>query len=353
MKPLTSRERYQRMYEHRDADRIPITDSPWGATIERWQREGMQGDFVTFFGLDRGAGIGVDNSPRFEAKTIEENAEFRIFTTHWGATLREFRHAAGVPEFLDFRVKDPDTWREAKKRMTVSRDRVNWDHLKSNYPRWREEGAWIEGGLWFGFDVTHSWFVGTERILMAFVENPEWLVEMWNHQLDVGLALFDMIWSEGYTFDCFSWPDDMGYKGNQFFSLSMYRDLLKPVHQRAIDWAHAKGAKVRLHSCGDIRPLIPELVSMGLDCLNPIEVKAGMDPLKIKREFGGKLVLHGGVNAVLWDKPDAIRAEMERVIPTLKQNGGYVFSSDHSVPSSVSLKDFRDIVELAKTLGAY
>jgi uroporphyrinogen decarboxylase len=92
---------------------------------------------------------------------------------------------------------------------------------------------------------------------------------------------------------------------------------------------------------------------MGLDALNPLEVKAGMDPFALKREFGKDLVLHGGINAVLWDQPEPVRAEMERLVPVLKESGGYIFSSDHSVPSSVSLNDFRGIVELAKRLGSY
>ena len=92
---------------------------------------------------------------------------------------------------------------------------------------------------------------------------------------------------------------------------------------------------------------------MGLDALNPLEVKAGMDPLAIKRQYGDRLTLHGGINAVLWDQPDEILAEMEKVVPILKDNGGYIFSSDHSVPSSVSLEDFRRIVQKAKQLGKY
>ena len=64
-------------------------------------------------------------------------------------------------------------------------------------------------------------------------------------------------------------------------------------------------------------------------------------------------MLHGGISAVLWDHPDLIRAEMERVLPVVKENGGCIFSSDHSVPSSVGLEDFRGIVELAKRLGSY
>jgi len=355
MTEMTSHERFKRMYDHREADRAPIIDAPWGATIERWRREGMPEnvDFVDFFALDHVSHIGVDISPRYEAKVIEETDAYTISTTSYGVTLKTWKHAASTPEFLDFTIKDRDSWAKAKARMTPSRDRVNWDHLKANYPKWRERGDWILGGLWFGFDVTHSWTVGTQRVLMALLTDPEWCVDMFQHFLDVNLTLLDAVWAEGYEFDCVTWCDDMGFKNNQFFSVDTYRALLKPVHKRAVDWAHAKGIKAHLHSCGDVRPFLPEFIEIGIDALNPLEVKAGMDPVKIKRQFGKQLVLHGGINAVLWDDLEAITAEMRRVLPVLKEGGGYIFSSDHSVPSSVSLENFRYITTLAKELLAY
>jgi len=94
-------------------------------------------------------------------------------------------------------------------------------------------------------------------------------------------------------------------------------------------------------------------VEIGVDALNPLEVKAGVDPIAVKQAYGDRLVLHGGINAVLWDDIEAIQAEMRRVIPIVKAQGGYIFSSDHSVPSAVSLDNFRAIVNLAKTLGSY
>jgi len=355
MKELTSRERFKRMFEHRDADRVPIIDEPWSSTIARWQREGMpkETDFVDFFGIDHVIGIGADNSPRYPEKVLEETDEYQVRTTPWGLTVKNWKGVVSTPQFLDFTIVDRAAWAKAKKRMTPDRDRINWDRLKKNYPIWREKGYWLNASLWFGFDTTHSWAVGTERVLMALAEDPEWCVEMFNHCLDVHLALFQMVWDAGYHFDAIFWCDDMGYKHNQFFSLRTYRELLKPVHQRAIEWAHAHGVKAHLHSCGDVNPFVPELVGIGLDALNPLEVKAGMDPIALKKKFGDKLVLHGGINAVLWDKPDQIEAEMRRVLPVVMRNGGYIFSSDHSVPATVSLKDFCRITDLAKTLGAY
>ena len=245
MTQMTSHERFKRMYEHREADRVPIIDSPWEATIERWRREGMPEDvyFTNFFGLDHVAHIGVDISPRYEAKVIEETETYTISTTPYGVTLRTWKHAASTPEFLDFTVTDRDSWAKTKERMTPSRDRVDWDYLKRDYRKWREGGCWIVGGLWFGFDVTHAWLVGTERLLMALMTDPDWCIDMFNHYLDVNLALLDAIWAEGYEFDCVGWPDDMGFKNKQFFSVETYREVLKPIHKRAVDWRTRKALR--------------------------------------------------------------------------------------------------------------
>ncbi|MBM3496872.1 MAG: hypothetical protein FJX72_21510, partial [Armatimonadetes bacterium] len=237
---MTSRERFACMFDHREADRIPIIDGPWAATIERWKREGMpaDADFVEYFDLDRVAGISVDISPRYPARIIEQTEEYVVHTSAYGVTMRDWKHAGGVPEFLDFTIKDPDTWAEAKARMTPDRDRINWAYLEAAYPKWRKQGAWIQGHLWFGFDITHSWTIGTERVLTALVEQPDWMADVFAHFLDVNLALLEMVWDAGYTFDAVTWPDDMGYKHSQFFSVRTYRRLLKPLHKRVVDWAH-------------------------------------------------------------------------------------------------------------------
>lgn len=354
MAKLTSRERFTRMYEHKPADRIPIIDSPWQGTLLRWQEEGLgERDWVDYFDIDRVVTIGVDNSPRYPKKIIKQTDDFTTFFTQWGVTLRQQRVPDSTPEYLDFTVKTPDDWLKAKERMQPDRARVDWARLEKNYKSWREQGAWIQGKFWFGFDVTHSWFIGTERLLIALAEEPEWCQDMFNHFLDLCIAQFEMVLDAGYEFDCISWPDDMGYKQNQFFSRSMYRELLLPAQKRAIDWAHSKGVKAHLHSCGDIRPFVPDLVEAGLDALNPLEVKAGMDPYQLKKDYGSDLVLHGGINAVLWDDLAVLTEEMRRLIPVMKENGGYIFSSDHSIPNTVSLKSMTEIIRLAKELGSY
>lgn len=351
---MTSRERFLAAFEHREADRIPLYDGPWAGTIARWKREGMPENIPwdEYFGFDKVFHVAPDVSPQFDAHVVAEDENSITRVTPWGVTLRSFKQLDSTPEFLDFTVTDPESWKQAKARMTPSKDRIPRKALEG-YRAAREAGAWIEGGFWFGFDITHSWFVGTETLLMAMFEEPEWCVDMFNTELDLNIAMFEMMLDEGYEFDAIKWPDDMGYKNNTFFSMKMYRELLKPVQKRAADWAHSHGIKVHLHSCGDIMPLVPELVEIGVDCLNPLEIKAGMDPIDLKQRFGDRLAFHGGINAVLFDETERFVAEMERLIPALKQNGGYIFASDHSIPNNVTLAEMKTVTETAKRLGKF
>jgi uroporphyrinogen decarboxylase len=133
----------------------------------------------------------------------------------------------------------------------------------------------------------------------------------------------------------------------------MYREFVKPYQKRAVDWAHSHGMYAELHSCGYVEPLIPDFIEIGVDCLNPLEVKAGMDPVKIKRQYGNKITLRGGFNAAYLNDAARTCANIRALLPTLMEGGGYIFSSDHSIPSSVSLETLREVAELVREIGRY
>lgn len=267
--------------------------------------------------------------------------------------MKQFKEEDSTPEFLDYRVSDALAWEEAKKRMTLEDERIPWDLLKNSLPKWQAEGRWIRAVFWFGFDVTHSWMMGTENTLVAMMEEPELVTDIFDTYLKNNIALYNRIWDAGFRFDEMFWYDDMGYKGTTFFSPQMYRELLQPYHKKAVDWAHDHGIVAQLHSCGDISTLVKDIVATGVDALNPLEVKAGVDAVKIKKEYGDRLVLRGGINAVNWSDKDAILAEIDEKVPVLMENGGFIFSSDHSIPNSVSLENMRSIVARIKEVGKY
>ena len=129
---MTTHERFTRMYEHREADRIPIIDEPWVGTIRRWRKEGMPEnvDWRDFFGVDKLACFRVDITPRYETKVLEETDRYVIFTTPWGVTQKSFKEEDSTPEMLDFKVVTEEEWEKAKARMTLEDDRIPWEMLK-------------------------------------------------------------------------------------------------------------------------------------------------------------------------------------------------------------------------------
>ena len=353
---LTERERILRTYRRQEVDRIPLLDSAWAGTKRRWYHEGMPKElqWEDYFGFDRIIRVCPDNSPRFEKKILEQNERYTIETTAWGGTQKSFQELDSTPEMLGFYYDSPEKWEEAKKAMlTYREDRIPWGYLKENYPKWKAEGRFLQLVIWFGFDVAHTRLTGTENMLVGMYEDPEWVTDIFDTYLTTALDLCQRILDAGYEFDGIFWYDDMGYKGSPFFSPALYRELLQPYHKKAVDWAHERGLVTELHSCGFIEPLLPDIVDTGVEMLNPLEIKAGMDPFKLKALYGDRLAFHGGINAQIWDNIELVKEEMERIIPIMKEGGGYVFASDHSIPNSVSLQNMKEIADLAHKLGKY
>jgi uroporphyrinogen decarboxylase len=147
--------------------------------------------------------------------------------------------------------------------MTPDPTRIDWDRLKTNYPTWKKQGAWIVADGWFGYDVFASWIVGYERVLMAMIEDPEWCQDMFRTALELDIAMMEMVLERGYAFDCFTWPDDLGYRNGLLFSLETYRQVSKPVHKQAIDCATPTALRPTCTRAATLRS-IDDLVEIGL-----------------------------------------------------------------------------------------
>jgi len=146
----------------------------------------------------------------------------------------------------------------------------------------------------------------------------------------------------------------MGFKGKQFMSVQTYRDLFKPADRKAAEWAHSKGLKVYYHSCGNVNPFVPELIDVGVDMLNPLEVKAGMDVVELRRRYGHRIGFCGNLDVQKWERGDRdeIRAEILRKLNAAR-GGGLILQSDHSVTSGVSGRTYDYIVKLIREVGTY
>ena len=158
----------------------------------------------------------------------------------------------------------------------------------------------------------------------------------------------------GDDVDVVAEADDLGGQGSLLFSPETYRTLVKPLHRELFAFLHGRTrAKVFLHSCGAIRELMPDLIEIGVDILNPIQVSAaGMDTAALKRDFGADLVFWGGAvdsQGILGTgTPAQVEAEARRRIDDLSPGGGFVFASVHNIQANVPAEN---IVALWRAAG--
>ena len=101
--------------------------------------------------------------------------------------------------------------------------------------------------------------------------------------------------------------------------------------------------------------LIPQFIEAGIDCLEPLEVKAGMDVVELKKRYGDSLCFMGGIDARAMANPDpsVIEREIASKVPVAKQGGGYIYHSDHSVPDDISFSQYCRVMALVRTYGTY
>ncbi len=178
--------------------------------------------------------------------------------------------------------------------------------------------------------------------------------------LEVKLAWWGAVLPElGDAVDVVGEADDLGGQATPLFAPRTYRALVKPLHAELFAFIRARTrAKVLFHSCGAIRELLPDLVEIGVDVLNPVQVSAaGMETAALKRDFGRDLSFWGGgvdtQRVLASGSPADVRAEVARRIADLAPGGGFVFASVHNVQANVPPKNAAAMWEAVTAHGTY
>ncbi|MGQ9610256.1 MAG: uroporphyrinogen decarboxylase family protein [bacterium] len=350
---MTSKERVECALLHKEADRIAIHDSPWGTTEARWRREGMPTSSTEYFGFEF-RGFGGDTSLQLPYKVIEETDEYVISINADGAKMKNWKHKTSTPELLDFTITSKEIWEEYKPLMTMNDKRVDWEGQKSANKACREAGFFCTLNFGPGFTKICD-MVGPERTLIAMAIEPDWIKDMFMTDAKLCVNIAEEMMGRGMEFDAGWIFDDLGFRDHGFFSPDMYRELLMPAHKLICDFFKSKGLFMILHSCGYNMEFIPLYIEAGFDCIQPLEVKAGNDMLKLKKEYGDRLAFMGGIDvrAMSSPNPDDIVREISTKIPFMKKGGGYIYHSDHSVPDDVSFKQYCRVMELVSQYGKF
>jgi len=374
---LTSRDRVLCALNHEEPDRVPIFFGTSGATTmlapgyEKLKAHlGIQRETTVFWrGLqyvlmdeEALAWSGSDGRPLIPGPApapLAHDVSADAYVDGWGS-LWERRPGVIYYEVVDSPIRTATI---------ADLDRYAWPDLAhpSRFMGLREKAKAIQDA---GYAVVALSGVspfeqaymmrGVEQWLLDLAGDPDFALALLRKITDLMKAsVIRLLEEAGDYIDVVVTGDDLGSQTATLISPRMYRRMIKPFHAEIYQEIKKRTkAKVFYHSDGNIYPLLGDLVEIGIDLLNPVQVNAGDmgDTARLKREFGDRLSFCGAIDTgwvLPHGTPADVRAEVRRRIKDLGPGGGYILASVHCIQPDVPMENIIAMLDEAKAAGKY
>jgi len=363
MKALNSKERVLRAIEHKEPDRVPVSyspdytdapqSSPWPEVDERLR------SYLKVENNDRLLEVlGIDTRrvmPRYvgpEFKKYPDGTEEDI----WG--IRKSIEAKGTYSASCYTppLEDVSSAREIESYPWPNPDWFDCSQIAEDCEKY-EEYAILSGG-WSPISDEACNLMGMEGFMVNMIEKPEIIHSVLDKTTDFYYELSRRIFEAAKgKIDIFFMGDDYGMQNGLLFSRKMWRKFLAPRLKRLYNLARRYNLKVMMHSCGSVKEIIPDLIELGVDVLDPIQVRAkNMNPYKLKEEFGDRLCLHGSIDTqrtLPFGSPQDVAREVKERIKFLAPGGGFILGPSQDFLPDIPTENIVTIYETARQYGRY
>jgi uroporphyrinogen decarboxylase len=383
---MNSRERLLTALDHREPDRVPFDLGSTQVTgihrvayhslrralglppVGAWLCDSIQGlalpddDLIERLGVDV-RGLFPLNSHNWNV--VEQDAgDYWAYHDEWGITHHRPKPDGLYYSIVQVPLADPDVsirdieahaWPDMADPQRIAGLRDLAEH-------YRTEGyAVVLKAPFAGIFEMAQRIVGMESCLIMMASDEKRAGALFDKLLELKLAFWEMALPQlADVIDVVSEADDYGTQTSQLISPRMFRQQLKPrlaiLFERIKQLAPNAGRF--FHSCGSVRPLIPDFIEIGVQILNPVHVRAdGMNPAALKRDFGSDLVFWGGgvdTQGVLpTGTPREVKDDVRRNVEALAPGGGFVFNSVHNIQADVPPENVIAMWEALREYGGY
>ncbi len=333
--------------------------------LDRWKKEGHisdDTDLNELFGYDVGGRLSIWKlgwceaafCPPFETKVLEDLGDQELVQDFAGRTLLCFkgRRRGFMPTYVSHAVTDMDSWERVKFRLDAATAEryADLEQRMSVAKEKQAEGVHIVQHLAGGCMYLRS-LMGCEEMCFKLYDEPELIhacMKTWFELADGVIAKHQ----QHVTINELFLAEDICYNGGPLFSPDMIREYFFPYYQQLI--ANIKARQngrsfvIQVDTDGDCRPVIPLYMSIGCTYFSPFEVAAGCDVVELRKKYPNLLMRGGFDKRILAAGKDAISREVERIMPFMKAQGGYIPTCDHGVPEEVSFENYMHYRELMK-----
>ncbi len=377
MNGMTPRRRVRRALNHREPDRVPIDvggthDTTFleesyrnvqkllnthgeGKPANRWLGS-IYPDEETMAKL--GSDFRSVSLPAPEYSVIINEDGSKSFTDEWGLKwtkksgsyyfdVLEFYQVESVSDVEKLPWPRPDiageNWRKCLEKLRT--DAMNLRNTESALILDFGVAPMTMTQLFLGFEESCVSLIQRPKVIQAIMEK---VLEIYYQQADgVFRAAGDLVEA------VYAFADDLGTQNSLWLSPNTYRKVVKPYHKQVVDFIRRRtDAKIIFHSCGSIYDFIPDLIDVGIDALNPVQVSAAsMEPLSLKSEFGQDLTFWGAIDTqhvLPHGTANEVREEVRKRIDILGRKGGYVLAPVHNIQPDVPAENIVAMVEEAR-----
>ncbi|MEI6143315.1 MAG: uroporphyrinogen decarboxylase family protein [Mariniphaga sp.] len=369
---LAKLERMNKALRHEEPDRVPISDFFWGSFVKRWRKDLNLPDSAepyTYYDLDW-----IVTTPNMDPtirpfETIREDEIEVVVKTGFGATIRK-RFDFQMPEFMTFEIDTieklqafefDDAW-DRRRYYSAGDNQIAGvgDGFERNSPPWVYTIQKLHPHIpVYGSIIECSEcltrLIGQENTLFWMGMYPDELGECINKigQFYLDCTKAQIAAGEGFLDGFVIWGD-VAFKQTMLFDPEYWRQYFKPWVKAMIEECHKHNLPVIYHGCGNVSLIFEDFIEIGLDAYNPLEVKANMDAVSLKKQYGDKMGYCGNNDIQVWETGDLelIRRDVMRKLNAAK-GGGFIFQSDHSVSSAVAGQTYDYIVKLVREKGNY
>ena len=356
---MSPKERFECIMAFQPPDRIIDSEfGYWDNTLKRWHQEGLP-EYVNsnekadiYFGFDVWSKTIPANTrlnPQFEKEILEDDGEHQIIYDENRIKCEVFSDGTDtIPHYLDFPIKNRETYLPFKKRLVGALEGRVPDNLAQIGQQTRNRNYVLiaPGGSTAGYIRN---LMGFEGICLGLYDQPDLINEILDDLCTISCTVARAI-TEHIEVDLVSWWEDIAYKNGPIVTPTFFNQQCGRMYREVMLIYQQRGTKYGYVDCdGDFRKLMPGWLENGVNIMFPLEVNAGIHPDQLRRDHPGIRMMGGVDKVVLTQGKAAIKQELQRLKP-LVEEGGFIPHVDHRVQADVAFADYLYYLEAKRDL---